>query len=121
MSTVKRVFVDLCRWLLVIQMTKAADVKTKVGCAKALLEAYIVMGWLSGREDQNSVDHGQHFYAERDFRRLELHRVMEHPNLSESDRAMVSNMIEQSRARQNHCLDVMRGLVTTNHNSAVGK
>ena len=110
MSEVKRGFVALCRWLLTSQMTKAADVKTNLGCAKALAEAYIVMRWLSGREDQNRIDHGQHFYAERDFRRLKLHRVMEHPDLSESDKAVVSNMIEQSKARQNQCLDVMRGI-----------
>ena len=35
---------------------------------------------------------------------------MEHPNLSETHKAVVSNMIEQSKARQNQCLDVMRGI-----------
>jgi hypothetical protein len=110
MNAVKRVFVTFCRKWLLSQMTKAEDVKTKLAVFKSLMEVCIVMKWLSGGEDQNRMDHAQLFFEEREFRRLKLHRVMEHPNLSESDRAVVSNMIEQSKARQNQCLDVMRGI-----------
>lgn len=106
----KAALIALCRWLITRQMTRAEELKTEWDFFKANIEACLIMKWF-GADKKQSLQYGECFLAEREFRRLNAHRVMEHPNLSETDKAVVSNIIEQSRARQNQCLDVMRGLV----------
>ena len=103
-------------------MTKATELKTETDFIKAHAEAFnLITSLPDGNAKNQHISHVKAFEAERNLRRLFLHRLNELPNLAQREKAVVVRMIEQSTDRQNDYLDLMRGLTSINQSITMAR